>query len=68
MPTVVTWTVQDGEGDGARGIIPPPPRPPLASPQVSKIPVTTSEVLASSLMGMFEKRRFRNFLLYMVSE
>ena len=32
---------------------------------MSKIPVTTSEVLASSLMGMFEKRRFRNFLLYM---
>ena len=32
---------------------------------MSKVPVTTSEVLASSLMGMFEKRRFRNFLLYM---
>jgi len=33
--------------------------------QVCKIPVTGTEVLASGLMTLFEKRRFRNFLLYM---
>mmetsp|Transcript_42788 Transcript_42788/g.114903 ORF Transcript_42788/g.114903 Transcript_42788/m.114903 type:complete len:466 (+) Transcript_42788:295-1692(+) len=32
---------------------------------VCKIPVTGTEVLASGLMTLFEKRRFRNFLLYM---
>lgn len=30
----------------------------------SKVPVDAKEVLASDLMGLFEKRRFRNFLVY----
>ena len=33
--------------------------------KVHKVPATPQEALASSLMGMFEKRRFRNFLIYM---
>ena len=33
--------------------------------KVHKVPATPSEALASSLMGMFEKRRFRSFLIYM---
>jgi len=33
--------------------------------KVHKVPATPKEALASSLMGMFEKRRFRNFLIYM---
>jgi len=33
--------------------------------KIQKVPATPKEALASSLMGMFEKRRFRNFLIYM---
>ena len=29
-----------------------------------KVPADEKEALASSLMGIFEKRRFRNFLLF----
>lgn len=32
--------------------------------QVYKVPVTEGEALASGLMGLWEKRRFRNFLIY----
>uniref|UniRef100_A0A1B6G9H1 Rab GDP dissociation inhibitor n=1 Tax=Cuerna arida TaxID=1464854 RepID=A0A1B6G9H1_9HEMI len=32
--------------------------------KISKIPVDQREALASDLMGLFEKRRFRNFLVY----
>lgn len=32
--------------------------------QVYKVPVTETEALATSLMGLFEKRRFRNFLIW----
>ena len=32
--------------------------------QVYKVPVTETEALSSQLMGLFEKRRFRNFLVY----
>lgn len=32
--------------------------------KISKVPVDQKEALASDLMGMFEKRRFRNFLIY----
>jgi Rab GDP dissociation inhibitor len=32
--------------------------------KILKVPATTEEALSSSLMGMFEKRRFRNFLVY----
>jgi Rab GDP dissociation inhibitor len=32
--------------------------------KVLKVPATPDEALRSSLMGMFEKRRFRNFLVY----
>ncbi|XP_019865874.1 rab GDP dissociation inhibitor alpha [Aethina tumida] len=32
--------------------------------KISKVPVDQKEALASDLMGMFEKRRFRNFLCY----
>lgn len=32
--------------------------------KISKVPADEKEALASSLMGMFEKRRFRNFLIY----
>lgn len=31
---------------------------------VYKVPVTETEALASGLMGLWEKRRFRNFLVY----
>ncbi|KAJ1623979.1 GDP dissociation inhibitor [Pavlovales sp. CCMP2436] len=31
---------------------------------VYKVPVTETEALGSGLMGLFEKRRFRNFLIY----
>jgi Rab GDP dissociation inhibitor len=31
---------------------------------VYKVPVTETEALSSGLMGLFEKRRFRNFLIY----
>ena len=33
-------------------------------PQIYKVPVTEVEALATSLMGIFEKRRFRNFLVW----
>jgi len=32
--------------------------------KIYKVPADEKEALASSLMGMFEKRRFRNFLLF----
>nr|QBH73821.1 rab gdp-dissociation inhibitor [Eurycantha calcarata] len=32
--------------------------------KIFKVPVDQMEALASDLMGMFEKRRFRNFLIY----
>lgn len=32
--------------------------------KISKVPVDQKEALASDLMGMFEKRRFRNFLIF----
>lgn len=32
--------------------------------KISKVPVDQKEALASDLMGMFEKRRFKNFLMY----
>uniref|UniRef100_A0A182J6R9 Rab GDP dissociation inhibitor n=1 Tax=Anopheles atroparvus TaxID=41427 RepID=A0A182J6R9_ANOAO len=32
--------------------------------KISKVPVDQKEALASDLMGLFEKRRFRNFLIY----
>jgi len=32
--------------------------------KILKVPATPEEALTSSLMGIFEKRRFRNFLLY----
>lgn len=32
--------------------------------KISKVPVTEREALGSDLMGIFEKRRFRNFLLW----
>lgn len=32
--------------------------------KVYKVPATTSEAVSSSLLGLFEKRRFRNFLMY----
>jgi len=32
--------------------------------KVHKVPADTKEALASSLMGLFEKRRFKNFLQY----
>lgn len=32
--------------------------------KIQKVPANPSEALASSLMGLFEKRRFRSFLIY----
>ncbi|KAF7282666.1 GDP dissociation inhibitor [Rhynchophorus ferrugineus] len=32
--------------------------------KIAKVPVDQKEALASDLMGMFEKRRFRSFLIY----
>ncbi|KAL1506326.1 hypothetical protein ABEB36_005713 [Hypothenemus hampei] len=32
--------------------------------KIAKVPVDQKEALASDLMGLFEKRRFRNFLIY----
>jgi len=32
--------------------------------KVYKVPVTETEALSTSLMGLFEKRRFRNFLIW----
>ncbi len=36
----------------------------FADSQVYKVPVTETEALSTSLMGLFEKRRFRNFLIW----
>ena len=33
--------------------------------KVYKVPATASEALSSSLLGLFEKRRFRKFLMYL---
>lgn len=35
--------------------------------KVQKVPATPSEALNSSLMGFFEKRKFRNFLLFLAA-
>ncbi|CAM2109912.1 rab GDP dissociation inhibitor alpha [Caretta caretta] len=35
--------------------------------QVHKVPSTETEALASNLMGMFEKRRFRKFLVFVAN-
>ena len=32
--------------------------------KIYKVPVTETEALATSLMGIFEKRRFRDFLVW----
>jgi len=32
--------------------------------KIHKVPVTTSEALSTPLLGLFEKNRFKNFLLY----
>ena len=32
--------------------------------KILKVPATPEEALKSSLMGLFEKRRFRNFLIF----
>lgn len=37
----------------------------LKSGRVLKVPATPQEALSSSLMGMFEKRRFRKFLIWL---
>ena len=34
------------------------------SGKISKVPADEKEALSSDLMGLFEKRRFRNFLIY----
>jgi Rab GDP dissociation inhibitor len=36
----------------------------LKDGKVHKVPATPSEALASGLMGMFQKRRFKNFITY----
>ena len=36
----------------------------MAKQTVNKVPATAQEAMSSNLMGMFEKRRFRSFLLY----
>lgn len=33
--------------------------------KVQKVPATPAEALNSSLMGFFEKRKFRNFLIFL---
>ena len=35
--------------------------------KIYKVPSTEAEALASSLMGLFEKRRFRKFLVYVAN-
>ena len=35
------------------------------SHKIEKVPTTPAEALASGLMGMFQKRKFRNFLIFM---
>jgi RAB protein geranylgeranyltransferase component A len=34
------------------------------SGKISKVPADEKEALASDLMGLFEKRRFKNFLIF----
>lgn len=34
------------------------------SGKISKVPIDQQEALSSDLMGLFEKRRFRNFLMW----
>ena len=34
------------------------------SGKISKVPADEKEALASDLMGLFEKRRFKNFLVF----
>ena len=34
------------------------------SGKISKVPANEREALSSDLMGLFEKRRFRNFLIF----
>ena len=36
------------------------------SGKISKVPADEKEALSSDLMGLFEKRRFKNFLVYVV--
>ncbi|CAN0423853.1 unnamed protein product, partial [Scytosiphon promiscuus] len=35
--------------------------------KINKVPATPDEALKTSLMGIFEKRRFRNFLQYLAA-
>jgi len=35
------------------------------SDKIEKVPTTPAEALSSGLMGMFQKRKFRNFLIFM---
>ena len=39
----------------------------LKDSKIQKIPSTPAEALSSSLMGFFEKRKFRNFLMFLQS-
>jgi Rab GDP dissociation inhibitor len=36
----------------------------MKSTKINKVPATESEAVASNLMGMFEKKRFRDFLMF----
>jgi Rab GDP dissociation inhibitor len=36
----------------------------MKSNKISKVPATEAEAVSSSLMGMFEKKRFRDFLMF----
>lgn len=36
----------------------------LKDKKIHKVPATESEALTSGLLGLFEKRRFKNFLQY----
>jgi Rab GDP dissociation inhibitor len=36
----------------------------MKSTKISKVPATEAEAVSSSLMGMFEKKRFRDFLMF----
>jgi len=36
----------------------------MKSNKINKVPATESEAVASNLMGMFEKKRFRDFLMF----
>jgi Rab GDP dissociation inhibitor len=37
----------------------------LKDGKVQKVPATPAEAMSSSLMGFFEKRKFRNFLMFL---